>query len=124
MSKKQITNSVNTTNNTQKQNTTKTVQNTTKTVQTGVPTIVSLFKQYATEGEKTRKDVAKKISLKFKSLNITVNSKGKAITDEKILTMCGNILRDIKNVRKGWWSTYKIVENEKEFKIIKQEVFN
>jgi len=88
-----------------------------------VPTIVSLFKAHAEKGVKDRKELASKVMADFKSKNVTKNVKGKPLTPERVAAQIGAILYDIKKERKGWWSTYKIEEDEKTgaFKIVKQE---
>jgi len=86
------------------------------------PTIANVFKEIAVKGVASRKDLAEKIMADFKSKGITLNSKGKEIRLERVSQQVGAMLRDIKNKRgaetKAWWSTFTIVEDDKQLKIV------
>jgi len=82
-------------------------------------TTVHYIKQELVSGKhKTRDDVAKTAFDKMKQAGLKTNTRGKELKAEKVLSLCNAMLRDINQERKGWWSTFKIVEDEKVIKIV------
>ncbi len=82
-----------------------------------VPTVVSKIKDFGAEGAESREALAKKVFGFFEKAGIKVNSKGKELKEAKVLSLISAVVRDIKQPRNGWWSTFEVVETETEFKI-------
>ena len=55
---------------------------------------------------------AKTALKKCKEAGYTHNKAGKAITEQGLARLSKAMLRDIKNSKQGWWSTFKIVEGK------------
>jgi len=81
-------------------------------------TVVSVIKPLAIVGGTDREEIAKKAYNKLKERGITKNSKGFDIREEKVLSLLTAMCRDINNEKKGWWSNYKIEEDERHFKFV------
>ena len=62
----------------------------------------------------TLEQKAKIVLANCKTLNYTRNKAGNLITIEGLTRLSKAMLRDIKNSKKGWWSTYEIKTDEKD----------
>jgi len=83
-----------------------------------VLTIASVFQTLGQKGAKNRKDLAEKIIGYLKARGITVNIKNKEITEPRVTQQVSAMLRDIQTPRKGWWSTFSVVETATELKLV------
>lgn len=88
-------------------------------------TIASAFQELAIKGAKDKKVLATKIFTHLKNKGVEKNVRGKAITEEKVLTQINNMVRDIKQERgknkNGWWAKYTVISTETEFKLVAKQ---
>lgn len=98
----------------------------TKSTPTEPKTIAGVFQVLGQKGAKDRQELAKGIMHSLASRGITTNGKGKPILQERVLQQISAMIRDI-NMDGGkgrghktgaWWSKFKVVENDKEFKLV------
>ena len=81
-------------------------------------TVVSVIKELGAKGAKDRATLAELVYAELKKRGITTNTRGKQIIPSRVLTLLNAMCRDIKQPRKGWWSGYKVVEDDKSFKML------
>ena len=61
--------------------------------------------------------LVKNVLAKRKELGLMKNIKGNVITEQGIRNLCNAFRRDIRNNKKGHWSTYEDKSTDKELKI-------
>jgi len=83
-----------------------------------VKSIANVFRMLGTLGAKDRFELAESVIGYLKFYNITLNNKRKVIVLERVRQQISAMLRNIRDKRVGWWSTYNVIENEKELKLI------
>ena len=87
-------------------------------------TISGVFKRLGTKAHKDRKALAEAMLAEFKKNNVTENIRGNTLTVNNIGQQIGAMVRDIEAERgkskNSWWSQFKVVETETEFKIEKK----
>ena len=85
-------------------------------------TIAGVFQKLGHKGAKDRKTLAENIVKFLADNNITKNVRGYDISVSKVLQQISAMLRDIKQERgkqkNSWWSTFNIVEDDKEIKLV------
>jgi len=81
-------------------------------------TVVSVIKEMGITGAKDRAELAKKVFAKCKQIGLTKNSRGHEIREARVKTLISAMCRDIISERKGWWNTYKVVEDKTSFKML------
>ena len=90
-------------------------EETTEKVESNEPKKVLLtdvFKPIMEAGVSDKEDAVDKALEHLQNLGQTHNIRGNPITKESLGRHFSNIVRDITTERKGWWSTFEIVEEE------------
>ena len=106
----------------------KNVETQTKKEKPAIRTLVTDIKAQLLTGVKG--DEAKKLDAidvlivnvmaKRKELGLMKNAKGKEITEQGVRSLCNAFRRDIRNSKKGHWSTYEDKSDDKQLKIVKK----
>ena len=101
---------------------TKTENKETKVEAKKVATIASEYIVQATKGTKDRDELATRIIDAFAKRGVTKNVKGKEIKKDRVLQQISAMTRDINlnrgNKTGGWWSKYKVVEDNTSYKLV------
>lgn len=89
-----------------------------KPVKNESKTVVSVIKELGANGAKDRAELAKKVMAKCVERGIRKNTRGHDIREARVKTLISAMCRDITSGRKGWWNTYKVVEDKTSFKML------
>lgn len=82
-----------------------------------VRSLVTDIKAQLLKGVKDMDVLVKNVMAKRVELKMLKNSKGKVITEQGVRNLCNAFKRDIKNKKKGHWSTYNDLSDDKQLKI-------
>jgi hypothetical protein len=93
-----------------------------KTEAKKITTIASVYQIEGMKGAKDRKELATRIITTLAKSGQTKNVKGKDIKIERVLQQISAMTRDINNNRGnktgGWWSKYKVTEDDTQYKLL------
>jgi len=67
---------------------------------------------------KNKNELVEKVLSKCKEIKLTHNARGKEIQILNIKSLSGAIMRDITTGRKGWWTQFKVLNDETQLKIL------
>ena len=82
-----------------------------------------VIKKLAQIKSNSKEELAKKVVQHLKDKGVTKNSKGNPIEVSNITSLITAMCRDIKQPRKGWWSSWEVVDENNSF-IMKEKVSN
>lgn len=87
-------------------------------------TIAQTFQELGVKDHKDRDSLATEMVSTLAKNGVTETKKGNKVSKELVLRQINAMLRDIKQDggqgRKGWWSTFNVVDEKNKFKIVKK----
>jgi len=84
--------------------------------------IATMFQTLGVKYHTDKKDLAFDMYFNFKKLGITKTKAKNPLTKEVCLRQINMMSGDIRKERKGWWSTFQIVNEDKKFQIVPKQV--